>query len=310
MKKIISLLLLTLSFIQVSSQNLIHEQEGIESNFNFIIATDLGRNGKYDQKKIAHLMGETADKVDAEFIIATGDTHHYIGVESVQDPLWLTNYEHIYSHPELQIEWYPILGNHEYRGNTAAVIEYSKVSRRWCMSERYYTQVYELENGESLRIVYIDTTPLIDKYRKENHKYPDAKDQNMEQQLAWLDSTLNSSTEKWTIVVGHHPIYAETSKSKSERLNMQERVNPILQKHKVDMYICGHLHTFQHLQLKNSTIDYIVNSSGSLSRTPKAIKATQFCSPETGFSVVSANNRELKLYMVNSDGEVIHTVKR
>lgn len=34
------------------------------------------------------------------------------------------------------LEWYPILGNHEYRGNTQAVIDYSKVSRRWVMNER------------------------------------------------------------------------------------------------------------------------------------------------------------------------------
>lgn len=78
----------------------------------------------------------------------------------LDDPLWMTNYELIYSHPELQIPWYPILGNHEYRGNTQAVLDYSNVSRRWQMPARYYSKVFE-EDGATLRVVFIDTTPLM-----------------------------------------------------------------------------------------------------------------------------------------------------
>lgn len=309
-KNILSIFLLLAISIGLNAQSKIADKKELEDKFNFIIATDLGRNGRYDQKPIAELMGETANTIGAEFIISSGDTHHYLGIESVTDPLWMTNFELIYSHPELQIEWYPLLGNHEYKGNTQAVIDYSKVSRRWCMPDRYYTQVYKLENGESLRIVYIDTPPLIDKYRNESDKYPDAVKQDMNKQLQWLDATLKASTEKWKIVVGHHPIYAETSKDDDERLDMQKIVDPILRKYNVDMYICGHLHTFQHLKMKNSGIDYIVNSSGSLSRKPKAIEGTVFCSPETGFSVFSASSNEIVLYMVNNKGEVIHEVKR
>ena len=51
----------------------------------------------------------------------------------MNDPLWMTNYELIYSHPELMIDWFPLLGNHEYRGNTQAVLDYSNISRRWTM---------------------------------------------------------------------------------------------------------------------------------------------------------------------------------
>ncbi len=291
-------------------QSKISEEAALHDGFNFIIATDLGRNGYYDQKPIAELMGETAKAVDAEFIVASGDTHHYMGVGSTADPLWMTNFELVYKHPELQLPWYPLLGNHEYRGNTQAVIDYSKVSRRWCMPDRYYTQSYKLSNGESLRIVYIDTPPLIDKYRNDSEDYPDAVKQDMNKQLAWLDATLKASTETWKIVIGHHPIYAYTEKDEVERSDMQKRVDPILRKYNVDMYICGHLHTFQHLKAKGSNIDYVVNTSGSLSRKPEAIEGTVFCSGESGFSVFSATPKAITLYMVNNKGEVIHQVKR
>lgn len=282
----------------------------LKKDANFFIANDLGRNGYYDQKKIAELMGVMAEEIGPECVIAAGDVHHFSGVQSVEDPLWMTNYELIYSHPELMIDWLPILGNHEYRGNTQAVIEYSNISRRWNMPGRYYSKVYE-EDGTSVRFIMIDTTPLMNKYREENKKYPDACKQENKPQLQWLDSLLNESKEDWVIVVGHHPIYAETSKEDSERMDMQNNVDRILRKHNnVAMYLCGHIHNFQHIRVKGSSIDYIVNSSASLSRNVNAIKGTQFCSPETGFSVIAADKNEISLHMINREGKILHTISK
>ena len=39
---------------------------------------------------------------------------------------------------------------------------------------------------------------------------------------AWIDSVLANAKEDWIIVAGHHPIYAETPKDDSERLDMQK----------------------------------------------------------------------------------------
>lgn len=280
-----------------------------DKKFNFYVASDLGRNGYYDQKPIAELMGTIAEEVGPEFVLATGDVHHYEGVRSISDPLWMTNYELIYSHPELMIDWFPVLGNHEYRGNTQAVMDYSNVSRRWTMPARYYTKSFN-EDGISLRVVWVDTAPMIDKYRNESDKYPDAVKQDYKQQLAWIDSVLSTAKEDWVIVAGHHPIYAETPKDESERMDLQNRLDPILRKHKVDMYIDGHIHNFQHVRTKGSDIDYVTNSSGSLSRKVKPIEGTVFCSPEPGFSIVSANKKTLELRMIDKKGNLLHTLTR
>lgn len=303
-----SLFLALLFATGLSAQNRL--QALTEDKFNFIVACDLGRNGHYDQKAVAAAMGDIAEEVGIEFVAAGGDTHHYGGIQSVQDPLWMTNYELIYTHPELQASWYPVLGNHEYRGNTQAVIDYSSVSRRWSMPGRYYTKVFEMEEGESIRLLFIDTAPLIDKYRTETEEYPDAVKQDMEKQLKWIDTTLEAAKEKWVVVIGHHPIYAETSKSDNERTDLQKRLAPILRKHKVDMYICGHIHNFQHIRKPGSDIDYVVNTSGSLSRKVKPIEGTQFCNSETGFSLLSADSHELILFMLNKEKEVLHRLVR
>lgn len=283
------------------------EMEGAVSLY---MANDLGRNGYYDQKKIAELMGEMAATVDPEAVLAVGDVHHFNGVASTADPLWTTNYENIYSHPDLMIDWFPLLGNHEYRGSTQAVLDYGKVSRRWMMPSRYYSRVFS-HKGVTLRVVFIDTTPLIDKYRNDPETYPDACRQDMEAQLSWLDKTLKDAKEDWVIVVGHHPIYAETSKSEDERTDMQRRVMPLLHKYNnVSLYACGHIHNFQHIRKAGDPMDYVVNSSASLSRPVKPIEGTAFCSPADGFSVITADKHQLRLYMIDNEGNTLHTVSK
>ena len=296
--------------VNIQSEEIQKGWKSLKESVNLYIANDLGRNGYYDQKTIADLMGEMAEDVGPEAILAIGDVHHFNGVASVNDPLWRTNFEDIYSHPELMIDWFPVLGNHEYRGNTQAVMDYGKVSRRWMSGERYYTRTF-VKKGVSVRVVFLDTTPLIGRYQKETEKYPDACKQDAEGQLKWLEKTLSEATEDWVIVVGHHPIYAETSKNQEERDDMQARLLPILKSHKnVALYVCGHIHNFQHIKIQGDDIDYVVNSAGSLARKVKQTEGTVFCSPEPGFSVLSATKTALSLFMIDKKGKVLHEVRK
>lgn len=304
-----NVLILLLATVSTLAWGQLTDYSIFDKKFNFYIANDLGRNGYYDQKPIAELMGVMGEEIGPEFVVATGDVHHFEGVRSVTDPLWMTNYELIYSHPELMIDWFPVLGNHEYRGNTQAVIDYSSVSRRWSMPARYYTKTFQ-DKGTTLRILWLDTAPLIDKYRNERATYHDACQQDMNLQLAWIDSVLTAAKEDWVIVVGHHPIYAETPKDSSERSDLQTRLDPLLRKHNVAMYICGHIHNFQHIQVAGSHIDYVVNSSASLARKVKPIEGTRFCSPEPGFSVCTVDQKELTLRMLDKKGNILYQVNR
>ena len=301
-----SLICLSVSlFAQTNQQN---SFEGLgEEDKNILIANDLGRNGYYLQKPIAEQMGKLAENIDIEFIAALGDIHHFDGVASVSDPLWMTNYELIYAHPELMIDWKSICGNHEYRGNTQAVLDYTNISRRWSAPSKYYSEIVELENNQKAVLLFIDTTPLISKYRKESDSYPDAIKQDNKRQLAWMDSTLQANKDaKWKIVMGHHPVYAQTKKSEGERIDLQKQLVPIMERNRVNAYLCGHIHNFQHIKPKNSKINYFVNSSGSLARKVQPTTDTQFCSSEAGFMLMSLNDKKITYYMINPEGEVIY----
>ncbi len=309
MKKNFLIALALLASIFANAQEK-HNWESLNNDLTLFISNDLGRNGYYDQKPIAALMGEMAEAIDPEAMLALGDVFHYGGVESVADPIWLSNFENVYTHPELMIEWLPICGNHEYRGNTHAIVDYTGVSRRWEMPAKYYSRTFE-DDGVTVKVILLDTTPLIDKYRKDTETYPDAAKEDMQAQLSWLENELAHAKEDWVVVAGHHPVYADTPKSESERADMQKRVDSILRKHNVDMYICGHIHNFQHIRRAGSKIDYIVNSSGSLSRQKAGpIDGTVFVSGKPGFSVLGASEKQLTLSMIDNNGNIIHQVIR
>ena len=177
------------------------------------------------------------------------------------------------------------------------------------MPSRYYSRIFA-NDGTRVKVVFIDTTPIIDKYRKDTAEYPDAGRQDVAAQLQWLDNELSrDDNADWTIVAGHHPVYAQTPKQSSERDDMQKKIDPILRKHKVDMYICGHIHNFQHIR-KNG-IDYVVNTSGSLSRPDvSATDVTVFCDGGPGFSMLTATPKKLTVSLIDRTGNVIHQIIR
>ncbi len=281
----------------------------LDEFFTFLIANDLGRNGYCDQQIIAEVMGEIVSLSGVEFVAALGDVHHFMGVQSVNDPLWQTNYELVYKHPELMIPWFPILGNHEYKGNTDAVLAYSEISRRWQMPARYYAKTFAVSDSAEVLLLFIDTAPLIDKYR-DGDEYPDANNEPIEKQLKWIDNILANSSSKWKIVMGHHPIYAGTTKDESERTDLQKRLLPILEKNNVDVYFCGHIHNFQHLRVNELSIDYFVNSAASLSREVVPSDTAIFSSSATGFSLCSLNDSVLITTFIDKTGKIIYQHER
>lgn len=281
----------------------------LNGKFNFLIANDLGRNGYYDQKPVAEMMGEVVELTGVKFIAAIGDIFHFMGVQSVTDPLWLTNFEYIYSHPALMIPWYPVLGNHEYKGSTRSVLEYSKISRRWQMPSLYYTKEIAISDSTKALLVFINTTPLITKYRN-NSEYPDISNESADIQLRWLDSVLKNSNARWKIVLGHHPIYTGTTKESSEQIDLQNCLKPLLEKYNTDLYFCGHIHNFQHLKIEKSNIDYFVNTSASLTRKVVLRDGMIFSNSDSGFIVCTIEDSRIVISCINKQGKIVYQYSR
>ncbi len=308
MKQIYSILLiLFFASYSVSAQSLVNPEKLPDSALNFMVTSDMGRKGLSEQKNIAVLLGKEADYNKFSFIAVAGDPIHDDGVKSTDDTEWKEKFENIYTAPSLMnIPWYVVSGNHEYHGSVQAILDYSKVSSRWKAPARYYSIEKTLDSkGNKCLFVFIDTAPLIDKYREEK-SYSDAGKQDMDKQLKWLDSTLVSNSDRWKVVIGHHPVYADTQKEEKERTDMQKRVGVILENRKADLYICGHIHNFQHIKPAGKTVNYVINSSASESRKVNKTDGTIYCNSNPGFTVCKVTPESLTFLFVNYKGESVY----
>lgn len=307
MKKIFSIYFTIAYFVlSVNAQGQVNLPNVPKDALNFIISSDMGRRGVSEQQNIANIMGNIALQNKIDFVAVAGDPIHDDGVKSTTDEEWKLKYENIYTAPSLQIiPWYVVSGNHEYHGSVQAVLDYSKKSSRWKAPARYYSIEKTINGKDKCLFVFIDTAPIIDKYRNST-EYSDAGKQDLEKQLKWIDSTLTVSTDRWKIVIGHHPVYANTDKEESERTDMQKRVGTILEKGKADLYFCGHIHNFQHFKPEGKTVNYVVNSSASQSRKIISTEDTLFTNSDPGITLCSVNEKNITFFFINHKWETVY----
>jgi predicted MPP superfamily phosphohydrolase len=277
--------------------------------FNFLIVSDWGWNGLKHQQEVADQMAKTADSVGAKFIASCGDNFQVNGIASTQDPLWMISYENVYKGLSLQVDWYPVLGNHDYRGSPQAEIDYSKISRRWRMTDHYYTFAKKVNDSISVRFIFLDTPPLVAEYHNRTDEYPEVARQDTAKEIRWLKGLLENSKEQWKIVFGHHPVYS-ASKTHGNTKEMIERVKPLLEKYHAQLYFCGHDHDFQHLHEKGGKVDYIVTGTGGEARPSNTNEMSVFRKSEPGFSVVSLKADSIKVYFIGTKGNIIYSFGR
>jgi predicted MPP superfamily phosphohydrolase len=275
---------------------------------NFFIVSDWGWNGFKAQQEVADQMARSAEKIEPSFIISCGDNFQVQGVASVQDPLWITNFENVYKSVYLQCDWYPVLGNHDYKGNTQAQIDYSKISRRWRLEARYYTFVRRVNDSVSARFIFLDTSPFVtDYYHKPG--FPDIPQQDTAAQLAWLKDVLANSKEQWKLVFGHHPVFSG-GKTHGNTVELIDRLKPLFEKYHVQMYFSGHDHDLQHLREKGGSVDYIVTGAGGEPRPTGRIEQTIYSGSVPAFSTVSLFGDSIRVKFVDSKGKVVYGMGR
>jgi tartrate-resistant acid phosphatase type 5 len=278
--------------------------EAVPPALPFILVGDWGRKGHDAQRAVAVQMGKTAAAMDSRFIVSIGDNFYENGVASVDDPQWESSFEQIYTATSLQRPWKVILGNHDYRGNVQAQLDYSGKSQRWQMPARYYQETQILPDGAKADFFYVDTSPFIRQYIGSK---VDISGQDTEAQLAWLDKALSASTAPWKIVIGHHPIYTALDDSDGyvhDQPDLIARLNPLLLKQNIPIYICGHDHCLQ--AVKMDGIRYVVTGAGSQTYTPNAPIRGGFASGAHGFMTVQLSTERLDYALVDKNGATLY----
>ena len=277
---------------------------------HFSAIGDWGRNGADHQLQVARAMGKWTTEHPNDFIISTGDNFYPSGVTSEHDPLWHYSYENIYTEFSMQWDWYPILGNHDYKSDPDAQVRYSKISRRWKMPARYYSKTFNLEGKGKVLMVFIDTNPMIPEFYQNSEYGPHVANQQPEKQLEWLNNLLKNADDDvvWKIVVGHHPVYTVGPRTNNyDTLAVRKFLEKTLVDNKVDIYLSGHDHSLQHIKVKDKPFHQLISGAGSeVTPVKTGMEMSLFEAADYGFMYFSLNNKQARIQVINHEGKPIY----
>jgi tartrate-resistant acid phosphatase type 5 len=277
-------------------------------SLNFLAVGDWGREGNAHQRDVAIRMAESAKELNVRFVISVGDNFYEDGVTGVDDPAWEKSFETVYDAPSLQVPWWVALGNHDYHGNAQAQLDYSAKSKRWQLPARWYAHREKAPDGAAVEFFFTDTSPMLSQYYTDGAVKVKVGDQkkNVPVQLAWLDGALGASKADWKIVIGHHPVYSGKltgnanmrASDKAERVNggqpdLIANLDPILQRHKVQLYLNGHDHDLAHNH--RGETHFVCTGAGSQMSDYCDMGGSDFCSLRSGFVACAVNRSRLRV---------------
>ena len=173
-----------------------------------------------------------SDAPDARFIIHAGD----LTDKSARDRDWGEWFEALgFIHS--MIPAIPAMGNHEYM----------KLENGGRTSARVPTMLWRpqftLPREEGLPAELAELAYDV-RYSRDVHVFiiTSNDDANMQAQADWLDREMGKSDAKWKIVSFHHPIFS--SHQGRDTPEKREKLLPVFLKHKVDLVLQGHDHTY------------------------------------------------------------------
>jgi hypothetical protein len=218
-----------------------------------------------------------------DFGITLGDNYQDDGAHSPSDPRWQQYWEHTY--PRLGIPFYASMGNHDWGSpdGPAAEILYSQKSADFRLPAPYYTFTAGAVQFFTLNTVLMS-----------------------EAQLLWLRDELKKSTSKWKVVYGHYQVYSAV---RGDNDDLIKRLLPILEENRVDLYLCGHEHLFQHLK-RAGNVHFFVNGAaggGARSVEKQGYEGLLFVAEKKqGFTVLEADASSLTVRFIGEDGEQLY----
>lgn len=240
----------TLLNIDLKKKNLkISKSAPQDDKLIFFLLGDYGFEGIH-QRAVASFMEKRCQEHEkVHGIITLGDNIYPHGVKDSNDPLFDKIIKEPYTKPCLkEIPFYPSLGNHDYKGNITAQIEYSQKNPQWQMPHRFYTVTF----GDFFKLIVFDST------------WKDFCLNPLTCSLDFLLHEIKNNRHDWLFVSSHHPLSSASKKTKGHYAG-NDIISFLLRKFictKVDGWLAGHSHHLEQRKLKSCRTDFFISGGG------------------------------------------------
>ncbi len=237
-------------------------------------------SGSDGQRSVAAAIVRMAKEQSFDFGLTFGDNFYPSGMTGTDDPRWRDWWENLYG--PLGITFYPSLGNHEWYSDDGAAAEIAYRTPTWRFPAPYYSFT-----AGPVQFFAVDTTDIS------------------EAEVIWLDKAIGSSTARWKVVYGHHPIFApeRNAKSGAYMSYTQARLWPLL-RGRTDAYLCGHQHAMAHMDPKEGVHFFMSGGGGApLAKVAKKDPNAIFAESTFGFLTLEADQANMKIAIYDTDGK-------
>lgn len=279
---------------------------------NFLAIGDFG-TGAADQKTVAKAMQDFASShsLQTEALFMIGDNFYGPTKDgfTTESKRWKLEIEEMYPASRFPGPMYAVLGNHDYHDNAGGQdvqLAYSQKSGvRWKMPNKWYRQDF----GNLLTLISLDSNlPAVSGSKDKKTGKPRASLTATEEaaQLEWLKAELAKPRAAFTLVMAHHPLYSNGDHGDTKAIIAQWE--PLLQKHQVHAYLCGHDHDLQHLEMEGKFTSHILSGGGG-ARTRKlehADRTMPYGRDVHGFTHISVKKDALTFAHHGVDGGLLH----
>jgi hypothetical protein len=274
---------------------------------NLLAMGDWGQVGP-NQAGVAATMEKHVRSAGRTFdaMLTAGD-NFYPKLTGIDDPKWRTMFEDLYNPHVLNFPFYVALGNHDYDEVTPGGVrkwqiemDYAKANpnSRWKLPSRWYRVEFPSPEEPLVSVLVIDTYKTL------------VGEAAWAEQLAWVKAELDKPRKsKWLVAIGHHPLFSNGDHG--DNGVVQRDLGALFQQSDLDLYICGHDHDLQHLELPKWKMSFLLVGGGGAATRPMRNDARgPFSKAAFGFADLNFTPNLVTAKYIGLGGVTLHEFTR
>ena len=264
--------------------------------------------GNDAQAAVAAQMAAFAGKLGAPLtgVLALGDNFY----KALTPGRMQSDFEAMYPVRDLPCPFYAILGNHDYgpdydsgQGPQKAQmqLDYARdnPTSRWKLPSKWYALELPDAAHPLVKIIFLDS----------NFAEPVLTPQEKLDQQRFLEAELARPTRApWTWIVGHHPLFSDGPHG--DNVGLIKRWGPYFADSAVSMYLCGHDHTLQHLEVPEYKASFVVSGGGGAPLHDLKQADRGFAEKILGFNHLHVTPEAVDVQYIDSEGRRLHAFRR
>lgn len=250
-----------------------------------------------------------------EWLLLLGDNFYKPMPGGLKSERWKTGFEDMYPASTFPGLCPAVLGNHDYHDNLGGekvqLAYAAQGGTRWTMPAKWYRK----DLGQLATFLFLDTNVRSVSGSAKNKdgttiKKPCLTAEEETAQWSWLKGELARPRGTYTIVVGHHPVYSNGLHGDSKEL--VKTLAPQLQDAGVHLYLCGHDHDLQHLELEGLKTSFVLSGGGGarVRELPNKTRKMPFGTAVYGFSHLQINPQRLIVRHLDANAKQIHAFEK